>query len=123
MTNLAYNKQLKVFARQLRNEGTKAEARLWKFVLRAGGLDGYHFKRQRPVLGYIADFLCEELKLIIEVDGISHDHEELQKKDRQKQKALQQAGYTLLRFTDSEVLKSIGMVNEQVSTWIEKRIR
>ena len=54
---------------------TKAEACLWKYVLRAGQLKSYQFRRQRPILNYVADFMCMELMLIIEVDGITHHSE------------------------------------------------
>jgi very-short-patch-repair endonuclease len=64
---------------------TKAEACLWKYVLKAGGMKGLAFRRQRPVLHYIADFMCKELQLIIEVDGITHTYEEVAEKDNRKQ--------------------------------------
>ena len=63
--NHDYNKQLQPFAQQLRNRGTKAEACLWKYALRAGQMKGYAFRRQRPILKYIADFVCFELSLVI----------------------------------------------------------
>jgi len=69
--NYAYNKKLQPFANKLRKEMTKTEACLWKYALRASQMKGYQFRRQRPVLRYIADFLCKELKLVIEVDGIT----------------------------------------------------
>lgn len=74
--NHKYNKNLQPFANRLRKEMTKAEACLWKYVLRAKQLKGYQFRRQRPILKYIADFVCLELMLIIEIDGISHHWEE-----------------------------------------------
>ena len=58
--NYAYNKILQPFANKLRKEMTKAEACLWKYALRASQMKGYQFRRQRPVLRYIADFLCIE---------------------------------------------------------------
>ena len=73
-----YNKNLKGFARELRNNGTKAEACLWKYVLRAGKMQGFQFRRQRPVMNYIADFMCKELMLVIEVDGIIHTYSEIE---------------------------------------------
>src|SRR4030095_16293836 len=73
--NHFYNKTLQPYANKLRKEMTKAEACLWKYVLRAGMMS-YKFRRQRPVLNYIADFMCIKLKLIIEVDGITHQWEE-----------------------------------------------
>ena len=83
-----------------------AEICLWKFVLSANKL-GYKFNRQRPVLNYIADFMCKELKLIIEVDGITHDMEEVKNRDLVKQKVLEAHGFKILRFTDEDVLKNI----------------
>lgn len=70
--NKHYNKDLQPFAKDLRSDMTKAEACLWKYVLKARMIKGYQFRRQRPVLNYIADFMCKELILIIEVDGITH---------------------------------------------------
>jgi very-short-patch-repair endonuclease len=72
-SNHHYNKRLQFNANTLRKEMTKAEACLWKFVLRAGMMKGYSFRRQRPVLNYIADFMCKELMLVIEVDGLTHN--------------------------------------------------
>jgi very-short-patch-repair endonuclease len=66
-----YNPILKDKARTMRQKGTKAEAYLWKFILRKS-IMGYNFQRQRPVLNYIADFMCKELLLIIETDGATH---------------------------------------------------
>ena len=93
---------------------TKAEACLWKFVLRAGMMKGYGFRRQRPVLRFIADFMCKELFLVIEVDGITHQFEETIKKDKKKQQELEDAGFTVIRFTDNEVLKNIESVRQQI---------
>jgi very-short-patch-repair endonuclease len=101
---------------------TKAEACLWKYVLRAGQLKGFSFRRQRPVLNYIADFLCKELKLIIGVDGITHQWEDAIKKDEIRQKALESAGFTVVRFSDEEVLNNIQAVFNHLEDWIEKKI-
>lgn len=61
--HLLYNKSLQPFASENRKQMTKAEACLWKYALRAKQM-GYTFNRQRPVLNYVADFMCKELKLI-----------------------------------------------------------
>ena len=119
--NNYYNKHLQPYANRLRKEMTKAEACLWKYVLRAGKLKGFQFRRQRPVLNYIADFMCTELKLIIEVDGITHQSEETIKKDEIRQNALETVGFTLLRFSDEEVLKNIQAVFNYPEDWIEKK--
>src|SRR5574339_475585 len=102
-SNHHYNKNLQPYANHLRKEMTKAEACLWKYVLRAGRMKSYQFRLQRPVLIYIADFMCKELMLIIEVDGSIHQLEEIIKYDAIRQKALEEAGFTVLRFTNEEV--------------------
>ena len=104
-----YNNRLRKFARDNRNGGTKAEACLWKYALSKKKL-GYTVKRQRPVLNYIADFMCQDLNLIIEVDGSIHDSPEAQEKDRVRQRELESAGFRVVRFTNEEVLKNMDSV-------------
>jgi very-short-patch-repair endonuclease len=110
----AYNKKLQPFANKLRKEMTKAEASLWKNALRAKEMKGYPFRRERPVLNYIADFMCMPLKLVIEVDGLTHQWEETIAKDKKKDEDLKQAGFTVLRFTDNEVLSQMHWVKERI---------
>ena len=118
--NYAYNKKLQPFANKLRKEMTKAEACLWKYVLKARQMKGYQFRRQRAVLNYIADFMCKELKLIIEVDGLTHQWEETAAKDLKKAKDLIEAGFKVLRFTDEEVLRHIESVGESIALSVQK---
>ena len=120
-SNHYYTKNLQPFANKLRKEMTKAEACLWKYVLRASTMKGFQFRRQRPVLNYIADFMCKELMLVIEIDGITHHSEEAIKKDEIRQKALETAGFTVLRFSDEEVLNHIQAVYNYLEDWIEKK--
>ncbi len=119
--NWHYNKNLKDFANKLRKDMTKAEACLWKYALRAGKLSNWKFRRQRPVLNYIADFMCKDLLLIIEVDGYTHQLEETIKKDRKKENDLEQVGFKVLRFHDEEVLNDIENVIRVIEYWSEKR--
>ncbi len=98
---------------------TKAEACLWKYALRARETMGYSFTRQRPVLSYIVDFMCKKLCLVIEVDGVTHLDEEVIKKDKIKQRNLEEAGFHVLRFRDEEVLNRI----DQVILEIERCIK
>ncbi|MDP2682348.1 MAG: endonuclease domain-containing protein [Deltaproteobacteria bacterium] len=118
--NYAYNKKLQPFVNRLRKEMTKAEACLWKYVLRARQMKGYQFRRQRPVLSYIADFMCKELKLVIEVDGVTHQWEETVVKDLKKEKDLIEAGFKMLRFSDEEVLRNMESVRESISLAIQE---
>ena len=101
---------------------TKSEACLWKYVLRARQLKGYQFRRQRPVLNYIADFMCKELMLIIEADGITHQWAETIEKDKKRQAELEAAGFTVLRFTDEEILNHIHAVCNFLEDWIDKAV-
>jgi len=70
-----YNSELKNFANANRKSMTKAEACIWKFLLSSKQMMGYSFRRQRPKLNFITDFMCKELMLIIEVDGLTHEWE------------------------------------------------
>jgi len=118
-SNLYYNKKLKEFARRLRKQATKAEVKLWNEVLRGRQMHGYTFLRQRPVLFFIADFMCKELMLTIEVDGYTHEWEEQWILDQQRQGKLEELGFAILRFTDEEVLQDIRNVERVIESWIE----
>lgn len=120
-SNHAYNKNLQPYANRLRKEMTKSEACLWKYVLKAKQLRGYQFRRQRPLGNYIADFVCMELMLIIEVDGLTHHWDETILKDKKKQTDLEAMGFTVLRFTDDEVLNNIKIVHDYLENWIESK--
>src|ERR1039458_136937 len=116
----AYNPLLQPFANSLRKDMTKSEACLWKYVLSAGKMKGYTFRRQRPVLNYIADFMCHPLKLIIEADGFTHQSGEQFLKDEKRDSDLRDAGFTILRFSDNEILKDINNVIRGIETKIEE---
>lgn len=116
-----YNKNLKPYASKLRKKMTKAEACLWKYVLRAGTMKNYTFNRQRPVLNYIADFMCKKLLLIIEVDGRYHEMEEVQEKDRIRDSQLEAVGFKVLRFSNWEVLNRIEDVSIIIGNWIKEK--
>ena len=114
-----YNKDLKSFAKYNRNNMTKAEVCLWKFVIGNKQMLGYQFRRQRPVLNYIADFLCKELMLIIEVDGLTHLSQEVSDKDDIREKELATIGFKVLRFSDIEVLNDIQNVSRVIEFFIK----
>ncbi len=113
-----YNKSLQPFANALRKNMTKAEACLWKYVLRAKRLENYAFRRQRSILNYIVDFVCFELMLVIEVDGITHTYEITANKDERKTADLESVGFTVMRFDDANVLTNINGVYEILLAWI-----
>ena len=74
---------------------TKAEACLWKYILSKRQMRGYLFRTQRPVLNYIADFMCKELMLIIEVYGHTHHWEEVASNDINREEALKNVGFNV----------------------------
>ena len=119
LNNCGYNKNLQPLASALRKNMTKAEASLWKYVLKDKQLKGYQFRRQRPVLQYIADFLCTDLMLIIEIDGITHDNEKIIVRDTQRENDLIKLGFKIIRFTDDEVLTNIDGVAKELGRIID----
>jgi len=117
--NNHYNKRNQRFAHELRQNMTKSEACLWKYALRAGRMKGYSFRRQRPILNFIVDFVCMPLKLVIEIDGYSHFLDDVLMKDSIKDEALKEAGYEIVRFTDKQVLTDITNVISEIERTIE----
>ena len=100
---IPYNLKLKEYARYLRKNSTLSEVILWKLLKNRSF--GVQFHRQVPLLNFIVDFYCHELKLAIEVDGNSHDYKYTY--DASRQGLLESYGLTFLRFTDIEVKKDM----------------
>jgi len=94
-------------ARQLRKNMTDAERKLWN-ILRNRNL-GVKFRRQEPIGDYIVDFVCYEKKLIIEIDGGQHCED---KRDKIRDRWLENQGFKVLRFWNNEVLSNIEGVVE-----------
>ena len=109
-SNNYYNKDLKPLARKNRQEMTKAEVKIWNDLLRKKQCFGYRFLRQRPILNYIVDFMCPELKLIVEIDGYSHHFEDVYVNDVKRQQEIEDLGYTFIRFTDDEIMNDFNNV-------------
>lgn len=101
-------------ARALRQDSTDAEALLWS-RLRGRRLQGWKFRRQHPVAGYFADFACLALGLIVELDGGQHAAEPARKHDQRRSAALADAGFTVLRFWNNEVLQQTDAVVQHIA--------
>jgi very-short-patch-repair endonuclease len=101
-----YNKNLNQYARKNRKAGILSEALLWN-ELKQKKL-GYSFTKQKPLGNYIADFYCKELKLVIEIDGKSHDNKIMY--DAFRDKYMTEIGLKILRIDDTDVLKNMSMV-------------
>lgn len=103
--------RLKQFANQLKINQTNAENRLW-FYLKNRQIEGYKFKRQVILEGYIVDFVCLEKKLIIELDGSQHIpqwHD-----DNERTYKLNKEGFSVIRFWNDEILKYTEAVLEKI---------
>mgnify|MGYP000886342203 FL=1 len=119
-SNHHYNINLKSFASENKQKMTKSEACMWKYLLSGGQMMGYKFRRQRPIDNYIVDFICLPLKLIIEVDGITHEIDENIIRDEKRDEKLSELGYTTLRFSSWEVLNRIADVSIIIGVWIKE---
>ena len=108
--------ELRRKARDLRNAGTDAEFRLWQH-LRLKQLGGCKFRRQVPVAGYIVDFLCPKMKLIVELDG--GQHIERAAYDARRTRILEAEGYRVLRYWNDDVLVRTTGVLEDILRALE----
>ena len=97
----------------MRKAMTPPEARLW-VGLKTLRREGYHFRRQTPVRGYFLDFVCFSHRLIIEVDGASHETEDRAQKDRIRDAVFAQEGFRTLRFDNVMIRDTLGDVVEFV---------
>ena len=91
-------------AQQLRREATPFERILWRH-LSAGKLDGHKFSRQMPIGPYFVDFLCRAKKVVVGVDGFSHEN--AQTYDSARTAFLESEGFQVIRFTNDVVKTNI----------------
>ena len=99
-------------ARRLRVEQTEAEQKLWS-RLRRHQMKGFQFRRQHHIGPFFADFVCLEAKLIIEVDGSQHADQTV--RDDRRSEFLRDAGYTVLRFWNYEIIGEIDQVVRRIA--------
>ena len=97
------------FRKELRRNATASEVILWQ-GLRDRKLKNRKFRRQHGIGPYIVDFYCQEEKLVVEVDGSSHDNIGTQQADATRDAWLSQHGYKVLRFSNDEVYRNVERV-------------
>ncbi|MQA66591.1 MAG: DUF559 domain-containing protein [Alphaproteobacteria bacterium] len=97
-------------ARTLRQQPTDAERRLWS-ILRNRQLSGHKFRRQASIGRYIADFVCFESKLVVEVDGGQHANS---RDDAKRTAWLESQGFRVVRFWNNDVLENIDGVAQSI---------
>ena len=110
-----YNSKLVDRSREFRKNATPAERVLWEKYLRRFP---FRVLRQRPIANFIVDFYCAALKLVIEVDGDSHDSVLAQVYDAERTAVLEGFGLTVIRFTNDEVLGNFEGVCLQIEGMI-----
>jgi very-short-patch-repair endonuclease len=93
-------------AKELRRNMTPAEKRLWA-ELRANRLDGFHFRRQQIIDGFVVDFYCHAARLVVEVDGPVHDDNEQIEYDVERSHILAARELEILRVKNEEVMQDI----------------
>ncbi|MBC5773057.1 endonuclease domain-containing protein [Pontibacter sp. KCTC 32443] len=112
---IPYREDLKAKARELRKNSTLSEILLWQ-VIKERKLLNYQFHRQVPLLDFIVDFYCHELKLAVEIDGDSHNYS--YDYDTLRQAELEKYGIRFLRFDDLEVKKDMPNVLRTLQAFI-----
>ena len=103
-------------AEELRAKMTQAEETLWDIIK----INDWHlkFRRQHPLSNYIADFYCDNVKLVIELDGGYHSHKEVKIYDEARENDLNFFGITVLRFKNEEVFNNIDRVLNKIGSTI-----
>lgn len=115
------NRELVRRARVLRNNMTRTEIILWS-RLRSKKINGYKFRRQQPLLNYIVDFYCNDLKLIIEVDGEIHSFSEETSYDSKRDSILKINGYHIIRLSNFEVETEINSAINKIISYISENL-
>jgi very-short-patch-repair endonuclease len=108
----ASGRRARARARTLRQNMTEAEWRVWQ-ILRSEQIKGYKFRRQVPISRYIADFVCHDARLIVEVDGGQHGRSS--PPEAKRSEFLQNEGYRILRFWNNQVLSSLDGVHQTIA--------
>ena len=105
MAHAVVSSRQRAQAKSLRRRMTRAEALLWR-CLKSHHI-GMQFRRQAPIGPYIADFCCHRARLIVELDGESHDFAERQQHDALRDRWFATQGYRVLRVTNDDVRKNL----------------
>jgi very-short-patch-repair endonuclease len=102
-------------ARKLRREPTSAESRLWS-ELRNRQLGNFKFVRQEPIGDYVADFVCREVRLVVEVDGATHSTDDELRRDAIRTAFIEGLGYRVIRFDNDDVYNAMDGVLQTILT-------
>lgn len=118
--SLPYNKDNIKLARNLRNNSTRHENRLWfdflsKYPIR--------FQRQKAIDNYIADFYCHKAKLVIELDGMQHSSEDAMKRDEYRTEVLSKYGLAVIRITNKQIDSNFCEICNHIDQIVTERMK
>ena len=111
-------KNLKENARYLRNNMTDQERKFWQ-IIKNRQFYGFRFLRQYVIGNYIADFICREKKIIIELDGGQHNEQKNIMYDNQRTEYLISKGYKVIRFWNNDIDNNLDSVYLQLKKEFE----
>jgi len=100
-------------ARESRKDQTSAEEKLWS-LLRNRKVIAHKFRRQHPIGPWVADFACPAMKLVIEVDGPSHDAPDQQAWDEMKTEYLRTSGWRVIHVKNADIYQALGEVEARI---------
>lgn len=109
------------FAKEMQNNPTEAESFLWNYISR-DKIQGVRFKRQHPILYFIADFYCHKAKLIVEIDGGYHLEPSQYQYDVNRNMELELLGLKVLRFSNDQVMLETEKVLQIIDEEIKKQL-
>ncbi|HXV29038.1 MAG TPA: DUF559 domain-containing protein [Sinorhizobium sp.] len=124
MAHSNINPKVRLRAKELRTERTKAEAAMWNMLRDLRPL-GARFRRETPIGPYIADFAWLSARIVVEVDGDSHESDAGRRHDQRRDQFMKAQGFTVLRFDNSQVLDGPNYVfltiREHIAPFIKEK--
>ena len=105
------NSKTQNFAKENRQNLTKAEAIIWKHI-KGAKIEGVKFRRQHPIPPFIVDFAAVEIGLIIEIDGATHISEDELQSDKSRENYLKAKGFEIIRIRNFDIYNNLGGILE-----------
>ncbi len=120
MTNIHSIQRMIERRKELRKASTQEENILWQ-ELRNSKL-GVKFRRQHSIGGYVADFYCAKARLVIEIDGATHNEKDQKEYDKFRGEFLKEYNHKILRFKNSEVDTELSKVLENIKLSLSNKV-
>ena len=107
-------------ASALRKNATAVEARLWT-ALRGSRLSGWKFRRQHPIDRFVVDFVCLAARLVVEVDGATHNEAAAMERDVERTRIIEAAGFQVIRFQNTDIRNNLDGVLDTILAALSPR--